>query len=215
MARLLAVGMILVAVLGSGWAAGTWTGRWGNPRAVQEATARLEQVPFTLGDAWDGQPGVEMTEQEIAIAEISGYISRRYVHRTTGSIVSVLLLCGRSGPVSVHTPEICYVGAGFAQTKASATVDGREGAWQVQVRDFQKVNVASPTMLRVMFAWGCEGKWSVPSNPRFTFSRKPYLYKLYVVREMANPEEDLQGDPVRELLDDLMPRLQETLFPST
>ena len=29
--------------------------------------------------------------------------------------VGVLLLCGRPGPVSVHTPDLCFPGAGFQE----------------------------------------------------------------------------------------------------
>ena len=47
---------------------------------------------------------------EAAAAELEGWLARRYLHRRTGVVVHVLLLCGRPGPLSVHTPEVCYYG---------------------------------------------------------------------------------------------------------
>ena len=80
------------------------------------------------------------------------------------------------------------------------------------MRDFRKSNVATPTLLRVFLSWGHKGVWSVPANPRFTFGGKSYLYKLYVVREMAKADEPLEQDPATELIKDLIPQLQEKLF---
>ena len=44
------------------------------------------------------------------------------------------------------------------------------------------------------------------------FAGKPCLYKLYVVREMAKPNEPINQDPATELIKELMPQLQEKLF---
>src|SRR4051812_23326676 len=102
MMRILPVLTVVGVVTLSGVVHGVWTNRWGSTRAVEEASARLQDVPMTVGE-WDGQ-AKELSEREIALAEINGYFSRNYVNRRTGSMVSVLLICGRPGPVSVHTP---------------------------------------------------------------------------------------------------------------
>src|SRR5262245_13740506 len=139
MSRLVAVIVVFVAVVGSGAAAGLWTGRWGSTQALREAAARLDRVPLTLGDAWDGHPG-ELSDREIRIAELEGYLQRRYVHRRTGNIVSVLLVCGRPGPISVHVPEVCYAGAGFEATGPRREYDAADSKAQFQVQDFQQGN---------------------------------------------------------------------------
>jgi hypothetical protein len=109
MSRLLAACVVFSTVLVSAAVAGLWTGRWGSSRALQDAVARLDEVPLTLGEAWDGQPE-ELSDQEVAVAEIDGYVRWRYVNRRTGAVVSMLLVCGRSGPVAAHTPDVCYAG---------------------------------------------------------------------------------------------------------
>jgi hypothetical protein len=212
MSRLIAFGVVLAAVLVSGAVAGFPSGRWGGSRALQTAAARLDQLPLSLGANWDVQ-AQNLREREIAIAELEGYTSRRYLHRRTGTIISVLLVCGRPGPISVHTPEVCYTGAGYFPSGAARAYSAPASApGQFQVRDFQKGNVATPSLLRIFLSWGCKGEWSVPSHPRFAFAGKPYLYKLYVVREMARANEPLDKDPAAEFIKELMPQLQETLF---
>jgi hypothetical protein len=214
MTRLIALGVVFSTVLLSGAAAGLWSGRWGESQALQKAVARLDALPRSLGDDWDVEEQT-LSDREIAVAEIEGYASRRYTHRRTGARVSVLLLCGRSGPMSVHTPEVCFAGAGFTEVGAPRAYDGPSGPRsQFQVRDFRKVNVANPTLLRVFLSWGYEGVWAVPARPRFALAGKPYLYKLYVTRQMARPDEPLKDDPAGALLDELLPQLQKTLSPA-
>src|SRR5262245_29906799 len=111
MARLLPPLTVLAVVAFSGAVHGVWTNRWAGSDGLAQAAARLEQVPLTLGD-WDGRP-LEVNPREAALTEAAGYVHRQYVNRRTGSVVSVALLCGRAGPISVHTPEVCYAGAGF------------------------------------------------------------------------------------------------------
>jgi hypothetical protein len=215
MTRHVALGTLLVAVLGSGAIAGLWGGRWGSSASVRQAAARLEQVPLPLGANWDVQEDA-LSDREVAVAELDGYLYRHYLHRRSGARVTALLVCGRPGPVSVHTPEVCYAGAGYVQTSAERTHEVEAGpAHQFQVRDFRLGNVATPTMLRVFMTWGYKGQWSVPARPRWAFADKPYLYKLYVIRSLVRPHEPLERDPAVDLIKELMPVLQESLFPGT
>ena len=124
MTRLIPFGVVLVTVLASGAAAGLCTGRWGSSRTVQSAVARLDHVPLSLGTDWDVQEGTKLSEREIAVAEIDGYLARRYFHRRTGTFVSVMLLCGRPGPLSVHTPEVCYAGSGYDEIGSARRLYG-------------------------------------------------------------------------------------------
>src|SRR5262245_30731902 len=83
----------------SGIVHGLWTGRWGPSPDLRAAAARCEEVPATVGD-WEGHP-FELDRRVLAAAEVQGYASRRYVNRRTRESVSVLLVCGRPGPMSV------------------------------------------------------------------------------------------------------------------
>src|SRR4051812_44424328 len=93
----------------SGYAHGLRTGRWVTDRQVRDAVARVDRVPMGFGD-WSGRPG-KLDRATLDAAGVAGGLVRRYDNRR-GEAVSVMLLCGRSGPVSVHPPEVCYQGSG-------------------------------------------------------------------------------------------------------
>src|SRR4051794_15054151 len=112
MMRLLPVLTAMLLVAAYGIAEGVWTNRWSSADATERAAARLADVPRTVG-AWEGTDA-PLDPRQVVQAELVGYTMRRYVHRETGASVSVLLVCGRPGPISAHTPEMCYPGAGFA-----------------------------------------------------------------------------------------------------
>jgi hypothetical protein len=203
---------VLLAVLGSGGAAGFWSGRWGSSQSVHRAAGRLDRVPLSLGADWDVQ-AKSLNPRAAETAELEGYLCRQYFHRRKGTLLSVLLACGRAGPISVHTPEICYAGAGYARVGTPKSYEG-SAAWPFHFRvcDFQKTNVATPTFLRVFLSWGFQGEWSAPDNPRLAFAARPHLYKLYVVREMTKASEPIDQDPATQLIKELLPQLRKALF---
>src|SRR5262245_19945367 len=100
-----AAGLLLVAGLVHGF----WTDRWTVSQGTAEAAALLKQVPLSAGE-WQGHDlAIGRTETEA----ISGHLYRRYVNRSTGGAVTVALFCGKPGPVSIHTPDVCYRAGGF------------------------------------------------------------------------------------------------------
>jgi Protein of unknown function (DUF3485) len=111
MPRALPIATAPALVIAAGLVRGQWTRRWATSHAVEVALARLERVPVTLGN-WRGR-SLELDREQLTTAEIAGSIARRYENRRTGATVTVLLVCGRPGPISVHSPDICYPGAGF------------------------------------------------------------------------------------------------------
>ena len=65
---------------------------WGRAREV----AVLADGPWAPRRYWRS----ELDAMQISIADISGYLMRRYVHGKTGAAMDILLVCGRAGPVS-------------------------------------------------------------------------------------------------------------------
>src|SRR5262245_25371792 len=108
-ALILSAGAVLLVL--SGLVHGIWTQRWGAPVELTAAAARLQEFPLDVGD-WKGQP-LELDADAMAKAEAAGYVARIFRHPTKGE-VRMLLLCGRPGPVSLHTPDVCFPGAGLA-----------------------------------------------------------------------------------------------------
>jgi hypothetical protein len=190
---------------------GLWTDRWHTAPAPREALTRLEAVPLTVGD-WQGQ-ALPADEEQRVQAEAAGCLYRRYQNRQTGTVVSILLVCGRPGPVSVHPPEVCFRGAGYEPTAAPARVAVSPATFWAA--EFVKRDGGVARRLRAYWAWSADGTWQAPASPRLTYARFPVLYKLYVFREApagaaGRPEEE----PCLAFLRPLLPELQHALFPA-
>jgi len=117
----------------------------------------------------------------------------------------------------VHTPDVCYQGAGFtlaASPARSSAAPGEAGAefWAAR---FLWAGPAPGSHRRIFWAWNAGGGWQAPDNPRLAFARYPALYKLYVIREMSKRDEPPENDPCREFMRLLLPELQEALFPAS
>ena len=80
--------------------------RWGVSRELELASARIGRVSMTIGN-WKGRPATVDRRVMIA-ADLDGFLLRTYENEVTGDRVTLMLVCGRPGAVSVHTPEVCY-----------------------------------------------------------------------------------------------------------
>lgn len=199
----LTAGCILVAAAA---AHGLRTDRWGASPDVKAAADRLDTLPLRIGD-WEGE-AVAIPPGHLAASNAAGITTRRYTHRYTRAEVTAMVVCGRPGPVAVHTPDVCYQGAGFVPGPAQAQplLDG-SSAW---VADFKKGG-PEPVALRIRWAWNDGRGWTASGSPRTEFARSKVLYKLYLVRPVPHG-----GDPTPPELDlakELLPALQAVIAP--
>src|SRR5438309_2297576 len=104
---------VFAAILSAGIVPGLWAGRWGSTTELDEVGSRLSRVPMTVGE-WTGRD-LEVTARERAVAQASGLLHRRYVSSRTGGAITIMLVCGRPGPVAVHTPEVCFRSSGHEE----------------------------------------------------------------------------------------------------
>jgi hypothetical protein len=199
----------LTLLLASGVVHGLWTERWNPSTALEEAGARLMRVPLEIGD-WQGED-VETDAADYAMAGARFYWARTYTHRHGGGTVFAILMCGRAGKMAVHTPEICYRGAGYdlletpVRTVIRDEFDAEAGVlWSA--RFAKQVGTASD--LRLYWGWNAGDGWQASANPRWDFRGRPYLYKLYVSHELSATR---VADPTNEFLQQLLPVLQEML----
>ena len=207
----------LVLLLASGVVHGLWTERWHSMAGSRIAVERLNNVPMTIG-TWDAVSR-ELEPRIIEKAEIEGYMSREYVDRESGQVVSILLVGGRPGPIAVHTPDICFRGQGYKfteepmrQTFSLADRDKNAEAWTATpVRE----TAGLPDYLRVLWTWSFDGQWQAPDNPRITFAASPAIYKLYVTRPASSDSEPWEDDTCVAFLRLLIPELERALFQPT
>jgi hypothetical protein len=212
--RTVALLVALTAVLFSGVLHGMWTERWHTSAVRRDAAERLGRLPQRIGE-WEGQDQ-EMDRREFEVAMIDGYVMRRYLRPRDGSAVSLLLVSGRHGPVSVHSPEVCYAGAGYVQAAASVLEDvpagnGRQTQQFLKAK-FVKENATETDALWIRWGWSAGGDWQAPKNPRLTFARSGVLYKLYVIGGSQVASEKEQLDPGLEFLGVLLPELRHVLI---
>ncbi len=186
-----------------------WTERWQPSAALAQAARQLAKVPLEVGD-WRGSD-MEVDAGLFTLAGARSYWARRYTDRRGGGTVLAILMCGRSGKMAVHTPEICYRGAGYdlLQPPTSTVLrdDADEELGTFWTARFSKQSAAAND-LRLYWAWSGGDSWQAPANPRWEFRGRPYLYKLYVSHELTGSS-DL--DPSAEFLRQLLPVLKESL----
>jgi hypothetical protein len=213
MYRLLLLGFATVAIVFAGWMHGQQTGRWGESDELSQAVERIAHIKMELGE-WNGQSS-EIDARQLKIGEIAGYASRTYTNRKNGDQVGVLLICGRPGPVSVHTPDVCYQGAGYTMgQQVPQALSGIPGQ-QPEFWSAQFTKEPGPQVLHILWSWSNGGRWQAPDHPRFTFYRSKYLYKLYIIRSNP-PHDDVLVDEatnafLREFLSELKAALADPL----
>jgi hypothetical protein len=193
----------------------SWTDYWRTAPALVEAAALIEKVPLAIG-SWRGQT-LEVDAEDLALAGYNGCVWRRYQDSSSGTSVSMLLVCGRPGPVSVHTPDACYGGVGYermgamVQVKVPALSPAEPAVfWQA---DFVKPGQASSRQLRIYWSWHTGEGWQAVENPRLTFMNEPVLFKLYVVCEITSADDTRKTDACREFMTALLPEMQKLLSP--
>lgn len=211
MLRALPILAALPLLVAFGIAEGLWSNRWATSRDVEQAAARLGSIALTVDD-WDGA-AAELDARQLQIGEIKGHLVRRYVHRPTGTPLTVLIVCGEPGPISVHTPDVCYGGAGYRMTgppvKSAVETTPSAEFWMAR---FIKAEAVAPEPLRILWAWNDGQGWTAADSPRLQFARSRALYKLYVVRPLSGPEEASDKDLSLAFLRRFLPEVEQALF---
>jgi hypothetical protein len=211
--------LVAFLLLGAAGVVHDWrTDRWSLSDEPAASAAKLDGLPLTLG-AWQGEEE-KMDDEQVALAEIAGYKLRTYRHSSSGRVARVMIACGRPGPLSVHTPDICMGGAGFTTSgdqSYEVKFNGNLPAAVMKVGRFTRdAGPAGTVEHHILWAWSADGNWSTPENPRLTFARCPALFKLYVTIESARPGEPLdKNDPRLELIPLLLNNLHDRLAPAS
>jgi hypothetical protein len=182
---------------------------------LDPAAERVALVPLVIR-AWQGHDE-EVDRASFEQAGAKGYWMRSYVNPRTNESILVILMCGRAGKMSVHTPEVCYRGAGYElhdQPAACALKSaGGQDIGSFWTAQFTK-KAAVPTHLRLYWAWSAHGAWEASAAPRWQYRGAPFLYKLYVSRDISRQPGVAAGvDVTAQFMRELLPVLDETLFP--
>src|SRR2546422_4324022 len=209
--RYLVVTAAFALIILPGIGHGLWTNRWTVSKDVEEFTARLAQVPRDIGN-WQCEdlPG---NPQLIAKVGMTGSLSRRYTHRTSKHQLTVSLYSGPPGPVALHTPDICFPGAGY-QLVSENRFTCKSSLSQADFNEATFVKAQpEPQFLETFWSWNAKGNWQVPNSPRVSFGAHRALYKLYVVCPFSKESQRKEAQDVcKDFLSVLLPELQKSLI---
>jgi hypothetical protein len=199
-----AIGILLF----SGLCHGYLTNRWGEGNTNTDMNPVLAQLPAVVGD-WEGS----VLEEYSPSPGYYGSLARRYKNRRTGDTVTILLMCGPPGLVSIHTPDVCFGANGYTVEKPvreSVSLEGADDA-VFFASNLVRSKAAEQTSLRIYWGWHAAGTWTVADNPRLTFAGLQTLFKLYVLRD-ANEARPAPQDPCVQFLRAFLPEAQRVLF---
>jgi hypothetical protein len=206
MLRLLPPLAATLLIVSTGIVHGFWSDRWAPAVEPQKAADRLAAIPMKFGE-WDGKDPDRPNER---VPGVIGSLQRRYTNRVTGATVTIAIVCGRPGPVAIHTPDACYTASGYT-VGAASPVAPRPGVsfWSA---DAVREKAADETRLRLFWAWNAGAGWTAPDDARTAFARQPVLFKLYVLRELNSLSESVKDDPALAFMRAMLPELDARLF---
>lgn len=214
--RLLAFNAALALLLTSGIVHGLHANRWGDPTRLDDASRALSQVPMAFGD-WTATEDDQTEVESFAQAGAKSYLARRYTNRQNHAAFLVILMCGRPGRMSVHTPEVCYQGAGFemydSPRQESLEKDGQNLGTFWTARFVKRTGI--PAEINLIWGWNSEDQWEAPTSPRWTYRGKPFLYKLYVSQDLAGLPGPLARQQSEQFMRQFLPQLERVLFPAS
>lgn len=212
MSRKQAIIAALIVLVTGGLLHGLGSERWRSSAALEDAGARLHTVPKAFGD-WVSKDE-EDDDASFKQAGAREYWTRTYTRRGSGEMVRVILMCGRAGRMAVHTPQVCYRGAGYEMPEDAVpiTIDG-SSFWSAKFTKPAGAGLAAAD-LRLYWAWDARGPWEAAVNPRWQFRGEPFLYKLYVSHDLiGSVDGGAAHDVGAAFLSQFLPQLAEALFP--
>jgi hypothetical protein len=206
-----------VLIVAGGAIHGDLTNRWGLSPDLRHAVDVLPSLPKSIGE-WQGSdvPPTDDQLRQFDGGEIEGWVMRRYVQRSTGVIVSVLVVCGTPGPIIGHSPETCYGGGGFVMSDQPVRGNMSEPGSREHTflsADFRKPSSVTPAGLKFYWSWRGGDRWEVPDRPRTALAPYRTLHKIYVVREMTMPDASIVEDKVTpSFIRALLPAMESTIL---
>ena len=212
MKRLATIVVALVILVVSGLVHGYWSERWAPSSALRAAAARVDKVPMEIGD-WKAQT-IDGDAGAFYQAGAQAYWTGSYVNTRNKTTMLVILMCGRAGRMAVHTPEVCYRGAGYEMqrvpdTLAATSATGEKLGTFWTARFSKAAGVASD--LRLYWSWNVQGAWQASAQPRWDFGGEPFLYKLYLSHDAPGPASAATTTALG-FMRQFLPELDKTLF---
>lgn len=172
--------------------------RWGTPPDMSAAAQQLATFPRSIGD-WevsrDGEPLSDDVCHELGLV---GHVSRVYKNRTSGDVVTLLLMLGQSGRLVRHPPDICYANRANQQVDKATkmSVAATTPPSELRLLEYRKTGLATDDRFLVAYGLTTDSIWSAPKYPRIAFGGSPHVYKLQILTSLEPGEERADGHAV-------------------
>ena len=209
---------VVLVVLGIGtFIEGKLSDRWGRESSAKldAFTARLEKVPREIGD-WTSTDD-EVNQEEFKLSNCTGYVSRTYTNRE-GQRVNVYLVSGSARHVTIHTPDWCYVGAGFQlehepQQYTIDEVPEVSAPPEFLTTRFLKEEPLVTNRIRIFWGFSDNGEWIGPRMPKPAFAGRSAMYKIYVITQLdGSISAEIEDNPSINFLRTFLPAINKVLF---
>lgn len=200
----------LMVILGSGVVQGIQGGRWGDPESLINAAQRLDEIPHQFGE-WTSTEN-EISQRELQIAEAVGHFTRTYVNSETGKQISVMILCGKPGPISVHPPTVCFVGAGWGLESDPTITNFEPDNASFWTGRFGKNKDGQRIVMETKWGWSSTSNWKAFDNARLETAGQAFLYKMYISAAVIQSDNNVKNTEHQEFMDDFIPLVNKALF---
>ena len=199
------------ATLYSGLLHGRIRHEFGLGQDLTEQVRLLKSLPSEFGQTEDGRPAwiragepKRMNDEVVDLLECAGHYQAAY--RSTLHpewLVQLLVMVGPSGPLLVHSPDVCYPASGntFLSGPDLLKVQTASGKNQeLQVMMFKQGRLEG-RKVRVGYAFSDGGVWENPKNARREYAGAPFLFKLQLHTMLRSDHQLTEDqDPLAEFL---------------
>lgn len=209
--------LLVLGTIGGGWLHGRTVQRWGEADTLRLAAERLQRgLPARVGP-WQLIKTHEFEEGVAEVLQCAGYLHGVYTNDQTGDTIVVAVVAGPAGPISVHTPEICYSAQDYEMEGQRRQVTIRDSLgqkhtfWQVDARSRH----AGQPHQRLLYGWSSGRAWVASSGPRFAFAGEPVLYKLQLAGPPDTTLTSNSSDACQDFLSQFLSELESRLVNSS
>ena len=221
MTRMVLPILAIVVILAAGtYYQGTYSERWGrrNSDLLNKFSERLANVPLAFGE-WEGNDQ-EYDEEQFKLSNCDGCVSRLYTSKRTNETVSVYLVSGTARNITIHTPNWCYVGAGFDMESQPQKYDiecsdnnpDNNPSAEFITTTFLRNTLQVTEHLRIFWTFSDNSNWFGPTGAKMHFAGRPALFKLYLITPIMDPKETPEDSPSKRFAEEFMPILNDVLF---
>ena len=179
--------VLVFAIVAGTYVHGIVSDRWSpqNSEQLDGFTECIPNLPKNIGE-WEGIDD-KIGDKEFALTNCTAYVSRRYINKNTGGVVSMYAVSGTARHITIHSPDWCYQGAGFKMDAKPAqySIDcGAGGVPEFLTAVFRKPDPSgsgNQSVLRIFWTYSDDGKWLGPEWAKAYFAGKKALYKIYLI----------------------------------